>query len=202
MSLSRLQRLPQQPTRGYAFASSVPAPLSKLKVNKHTQWPPARIRRLEAQLDRLVNAVSDGTAREVDDQIWLTRFLVVRSCGYLEQVVHETVVTHLQAGSYGTAQSFVMSWLDRSRNPSVDNLLRMIGRLDGGMQEELDQLLMADDGRLTSQIASLVGRRNQIVHGENEGMGSQAALELTRSAKIVANWFIRRLDPDYGRFRR
>jgi hypothetical protein len=95
-----------------------------------------------------------------------------------------------------------MSWLDRSRNPSVDNLVRMVGRLDAGMQQELDQLLMADDGRLASQIASLVGRRNQIVHGENEGMGSQAALELTRSAKIVADWFIRRLDPNYGRSRK
>lgn len=150
---------------------------------------------MEKQLDQLATAVRDGSTRDVDDQIWLTRFLIIRACGYLERVVHETVVGHLQERSYGTARSFVMSWLDRSSNPSCENLLKILGRLDSGMQIELQEIFDADNKRLSQKVALLVGRRNQIAHGENEGLNSQTALELVSVSKEIADWFILRLDP-------
>lgn len=158
-------------------------------------WPPPKLALLEAQLDRLVAAVRDSSQRDVDDQIWLTRFLVVRSCGYLEQAVHETVVAHLEHHSYGTAKSFAMSWLERSTNPSVENLLKLVGRLDHGMQTDLEELLKHNGHHLAQNLALLVGRRNQIAHGENEGMTTQAAIGLVDVAREIANWFILRLDP-------
>ena len=164
-------------------------------MGRKNVWPPVRISLLEQQLDMLATAVQNGSEREVNDQAWLSRFLVVRTCGYLEQVVHETIVAHLQEMSYGRAQTFVMSWLDRSRNPSVDNLTKLVGRLDPNLEDELRQLLDADEKRLHRAVSLLVGRRNQIAHGDNEGMGSKGALEFVISAKEVANWFILRLDP-------
>lgn len=150
---------------------------------------------LESQLDRLADAVRNNSDRDVDDQIWLTRFLVVRACGYLEQAVHETVVAHLEFHSYGTVKSFTLSWLERSRNPSVDNLLTLLGRLDHNMQSEFQELLAANGNHLAQNLALLVGRRNQIAHGENEGMATQAALTLVDVTKEIASWFILRLDP-------
>lgn len=164
-------------------------------MGRKNVWPPQHLGRLEQQLDQLAKAVEDGSERDIDDQAWLTRFLVIRTCGYLEQVVHETVVAHLQEMSFGRAQTFVMSWLERSRNPSIDNMTKLVGRLDPNLQEQLQELLDADDKKLLRNIALLVGRRNQIAHGENEGMGSKSALDLMLSAKIVADWFVLRLDP-------
>lgn len=162
---------------------------------KNVNWPPPRLALLERQLDSLAAAVGQSDEREIDEQIWLTRFLIVRACGYLEQVVHETVMGHLDAGSWGTANSFVMSWLDRSRNPSVDNMSRIVGRLDASMQDELEDLLADNDKYLSDRVHLLVGRRNQIAHGENEGLNSNKAIELVAVAKQIANWFILRLNP-------
>lgn len=164
-------------------------------MSRKKPWPPTRLGLIEKQLDQLAQAVANGNERDVDDQIWLTRFLVIRASGYLEQVVHETVVGHLQETSYGRARSFVMSWLERSRNPSIDNLMKLVGRLDANLQQELGEFLEADGKKLHREISLLVGRRNQIAHGENEGMGSKGALELVTAAKEVAAWFILRLDP-------
>ena len=164
-------------------------------MKQKASWPPVRLALLEEQLDRIGEAVKNGAERDIDDQIWLTRFLVVRACGYLEQVVHETLTAHLEAVSYGRARSFVMSWLERSRNPSSDNLMRILGRLDPDMQDELQQILDADDKRLMRRVGELVAKRNLIAHGTNEGIGSQKALELVQAAKDVADWFILRLDP-------
>jgi hypothetical protein len=80
-----------------------------------------------------------------------------------------------------------MSWLDRSRTPSADNLLTLVGRLDHNMQIELRQLLEDEDKRLLQALALLVGRRHQIAHGENKGMTSQAAIKMVGIAKELAN---------------
>ncbi len=150
---------------------------------------------MEQQLDQIATAVANASERDVDDQIWLTRFLVVRTCGYLEQVVHETVTAHLEAMSYGRARSFAMSWVERSRNPTSVNMLRLLGRMDPQMHDDLHQLLCDDDNRLMSAVGELVGKRNQIAHGANEGTSSRRALDLVKASKEIANWFILRLDP-------
>lgn len=137
-----------------------------------------------------------GEERELNEQMWLTRFLVVRACGYLEQCVHLVMDDHLQTNSWGTVRSFAISWMPRSRTPSAENLAEILGRLDAGLQEEFDVLLTENDGELRQRLALLVGRRHQIAHGENEGMGTQAAFDLYRAAKVIADWFVRRFAPN------
>ena len=161
----------------------------------HT-WPPPELKRLETQLDSLTRAVEEGSERDIDEQIWLTRFLIIRACGYLEQVVHATVIGHIQQGSYGTARSFALSWLERSRNPSRDNLVTTLGRLDAELSREFEELLERNDKEFHQNLYLLVGRRHQIAHGENEGLSSQKAISLTKFAKELADWFILRLNPN------
>jgi hypothetical protein len=164
-------------------------------VARTQRWPPVSLGLLEKQLDQLVEAVKTPGDRSVDEQVWLTRFLVIRTCGYLEQVVHTTVTDHLWNTCGGTARSFALSWMNKSRNPSLDNLYRIIGRLDDKMLDELETLLESDNGALKEQISSLVGRRNGIAHGLNDGLSSRKALEMVEDAKQVASWFILNLEP-------
>lgn len=165
-------------------------------------WPPWPIKSLEQKLDQLASAVQQSEGRDDDDQMWLTRFLVVRTCGYLEQVVHETVTGYINLATGGTVRSFSLSWLTRSRNPSADNLLDIVGRFDLSWRTELQVLLDKDDGHLNRELSLLVQRRHQIAHGLNEGLNARKAVALVDTAKMVADWFIRQFNPDVQEKRR
>ncbi|MFE5567800.1 HEPN domain-containing protein [Amycolatopsis japonica] len=167
-----------------------------------SHWPPRSLATLRISLDTLAEAVAAGRAERTDDeQIWLTRFLVVRTCGYLEQVVHETIRGYIHEKSGGLVRSFAHSWIERSRNPSPDNMLDLVGRLDGSLAGELQEVLDADDQYLRREISLLVDRRHKIAHGLNEGMNSQKAVSLKAAAEKVGEWFVVELNPDKSRKR-
>jgi hypothetical protein len=127
---------------------------------------------------------------------WLARLLVVRSCGYLEQVVDE-VSKELMAGrSGGPIRSFSQSWLPSHRNPWPERLVEWVNRFDVTWARELAELLEEDDERLYRELSFLVDRRNRIAHGLNEGIGVRKALDLQTVSVEVADWFILRFNPN------
>jgi len=151
---------------------------------------------MEQDLDALADAVRNRpTSRTDDEQTWLTKLLVVRTVGFLEQVVAETVRQHIREKSGGTVKSFALTWMARSRNPSIDNMTDVIGRLDATKQDELGVLLDADDQRLRRELGLLVTRRHEIAHGLDGGLGHQKALALIEDVKLVTAWFEDALDP-------
>jgi hypothetical protein len=159
-------------------------------------WPPQNLRSLEQQLDALTETVRNPPANRTDDErVWLTRFLLLRAVGYLEQVVNECVREHVYQSSYGTVRSFSTSFLTRSVNPSVDNLLMLLGRLDGGLRDDFDHWINGDDQSIYRDLSAAVARRHQIAHGLNEGIGEKRALEHVATLTEVADWFIRELNP-------
>lgn len=163
-------------------------------------WPPSELRQLERGLDDLADAVKNPPSHRTDDeQIWLTRLLLVRSCGYLEQVMHQCVTRHLEWKSGGTARSYALSWLERSINPSIANVARTLGRFDQSMADEFERLLDDNDSELRRELAILVAKRHGIAHGLNDGLGSRRALELYGVAKYTADWLILTLSPDPAR---
>jgi hypothetical protein len=159
-------------------------------------WPPRGLLQLESSLDSLAEAVRTPGRRSDDEQMWLTRFLVVRACGYLEQVVHLCAVAHIEARSGGTAKLFALSWLSRSQNPSHENLLNLIRRFDGDMRNELCELMEDNSGEIKRELSTLVTQRHKIAHGLNEGLGARRALELVDTAKYVADWIVHSLNPN------
>jgi RiboL-PSP-HEPN len=159
-------------------------------------WPPANLARLKTSLDQLAEAVVNRPSHRTDDEhVWLTRFLLLRVCGYLEQVTFETARGYVQAKSGGLVRSFAMSWLDRSKNPSPDNLLNLVGRFDLVLVEDLRTLLEADDQRLHRELSLLVDRRHKIAHGLNEGITQSKALSLKADVETIADWFVQNLKP-------
>lgn len=161
------------------------------------QWPPVPIPTLKTNLDSLA-ALVDHPPRSADDpeiQTWLCRILVVRSCGYLEQVTVEVCRSYIGQRSGGLVRTFAQSWLERSRNPSPINLEDLVGRFDANICDEFKTLLDADDGRLRREISFLVDRRNKIAHGISEGVNRSKALQLKDIACELADWFILRFNP-------
>ncbi|MEV4136250.1 HEPN domain-containing protein [Dactylosporangium sp. NPDC049742] len=159
-------------------------------------WPPDSIRGPKHQLDQLALTVRNRPrTRTIDEQVWLTRFFVIRICGYLEQVVYEVTREHIRQKSGGRVQVLALSWYERTRNPTPDNLLDLVRRFGDDLADEFAQLLADDDNRLKRELKLLVDRRNTIAHGLNEGMTETKALALKADAEIVSAWFIGKLKP-------
>lgn len=166
-------------------------------MTKSLRWPPPDLLLLEKLLDELATSIRERPDQRTDDeQMWLTRFLIVRSCGYLEQVMHRCAMGHLEVNSYGTARSYSLSWLGRSVNPSVENIRSTLGRFDQGFVDEFEHMLAERDNELSNDLGALVAKRHAIAHGQSDGLGDRRALDLYEVAKKLADWMIRRLCPD------
>lgn len=161
-----------------------------------TAWPSLQIAQLDKSLSGVEGLVKSPAA-DLPDEVAaaLARFLVVRSCGYLEQVVEECCRALITSKSAPSVAAYGHSWLGRGANPSPDKLVTLVRRFDPSWAIELDALLDEQDQRLRRELALLVDRRNKIAHGQSEGIGTRKALDLLDVAREVADWFILRLDP-------
>lgn len=161
-----------------------------------SNWPPYQVSRLRVDLDQLAESVqSRPSSRTDDEQIWLARFLLIRACGYLEQVTYETARGYVLEKSGGLVRTFAMSWLSKTRNPTPDNLSELVGRFDQGLRDNLEFLFETDDQRLRRELALLVDRRNKIAHGLNEGVTTTKVVSLKADVETVADWFVINLKP-------
>lgn len=162
-----------------------------------SQWPPWDVTSSLRNLQLLREIVNDPRSFGVEAEPlgWLSRLLIVRSCGYLEQSVFECARGFVQAKSGGLIRSFSLTWLERTRNPKPDALEELAGRFDALLRDELQLFLDQDDARLRRNLYALVERRNRIAHGANEGATRESALEMATVSEEVANWWILALNP-------
>lgn len=160
---------------------------------KTSAWPPYPVERLRVALEDLAAIVEDN--RDPDVLPWLARMLVVRSSGYIEQTSREVFWGYIASCSGGLVRSFGHSWLEKSRNPSPDNLLDMIGRFDHALRSDFEELLDFDDQRIRRELFFLVDRRNHIAHGLSEGINRDKALSLKEIALEVSDWLIMKFSP-------
>lgn len=156
-------------------------------------WPPYQLNRLREALDELESTV-DAT-RDPDILPWLTRMLVVRSSGYLEQTAKEVFWGYIQDRAGGLIRAFGHSWLEKSRNPSPSNLIDMIGRFDHALRVEFEELLDANDQQLRRELTFLVDRRNHIAHGLSEGITRDKAIALKSVSIDISDWLILKFNP-------
>lgn len=159
-------------------------------------WPSVRIMQIESSLQSLERLV-DRIAKSEDDEAIgsLARFLVVRSCGYLEQVTEECCRSYISTKADRRAGAFAASWLGHGRGVHPENLIALAGKFDATWADELTTFFDDDDQEFRREVSFLVDRRNKIAHGISEGIGARKALDLATYAQLTADWFIRRLDP-------
>lgn len=125
----------------------------------------------------------------------MARFLVVRACGFLEQVIEECCRALATSKASPRISSFATSWLGRGFNPTPDRVVGLVRRFDSTWALELETLLGQDDELLARELSFLVDRRNKIAHGLSEGIGARKALDLVSASRAVADWFVQRFDP-------
>jgi hypothetical protein len=151
------------------------------------------VKRLRRQLDDLFERgeteTDPGTSLEGD----FNRYLCVRICGFLEQGVASCCRALVEEEARNHALAFGLSWLKRPGNPRVDNLLQLVGRFNATWRKELEELL-ANDER-DSRINALVGIRNDVAHGKNQGVSRAQAFEYYELADEVIDFFLERFDP-------
>jgi hypothetical protein len=164
-------------------------------MGRSQSWPPWAVISLRQNLDDLESLVEN--ARGLDPVIlgWLSRMLVIRSSGFIEQTAKEVCRSHVECRTGGMSRSFALSWLERSRNPTPDYLMELIGRFDASVQQEFLQFIDQDDQRIRRELALLVDRRNKISHGLNEGISREKALLLKTIATEVSDWMVLRFNP-------
>jgi len=147
------------------------------------------LERVEKLVERLPTTQPDEVTRA------LSRFLVVRACGYLEQVAEECCRAYVRSHATPQVSSYGSSWLGRGANPTPENLTRLVRRFDASWADAIEALLRSNGDLLWGELSFLVDRRNKIAHGLSEGITGRKALELAAYAKEVADWFIVRFDP-------
>jgi hypothetical protein len=151
---------------------------------------------LERRLGRIAVLVEHPAPGEPDEVTQaLSRFLVVRTCGYMEKLVQECCLAYVQNKSFGRVRGFSESWLKRIENPTPDHLLQLVARFDSVLRDDLFELFERNDGQLKRELSLLVDRRNAISHGESDGIGSRKALDLLRYSRSITDWFVLNFDP-------
>lgn len=159
-------------------------------------WPTIAMANMERSLVELAGLI-ERPPRDQSDEVSaaMARFLVIRSCGYLEQVVAECCRAYLTSKSEGRVSSFASSHLRRGMNPAPEKLAELVRRFDPNWARELEELLKEEDDLLQRELAMLVDKRNKIAHGVSEGIGARKALDLYNVAREIADWFILRIAP-------
>ncbi len=157
-------------------------------------WPPLSMVDLRNSLKAMEALVQQqNPSDEISAE--LSRFLVVRTCGYLEQVVELCCKNYLKSKSDPRSAAFGESWLGRGSNPKPSKLVELVKRFDTEWGEELHGLFAQNDELLRRELEFLVDKRNRISHGLNQGIGMTKALSLVPHAITVSDWFIIKFDP-------
>lgn len=163
-------------------------------------WPPFEVTSSRQKLSDLRNSVEkplDASGKTLPSEIIgsLSRLLIIRACGHLEQVVGACTRGYIESKSGGPVRAFSLSWSERSKNPSRTNLEELLGRFDAGWLVNFQNLVEADDERLHRGLASAVDKRNRIAHGENEGANRDQALRLCEVVEEIADWWSAQFRP-------
>ena len=162
----------------------------------YESWPTREILNLDRsfkELEKLIDGLS--VSEEPEKSAALARFLVIRTCGFLEQMVEKSCVAYLENKSDFRSASFSRSWFGSGANPSPEKLVKLVSKFDPVWSKELDELFKNNDELLLREISYLVDRRNKIAHGVNENVNIRKALDLVKHARTVAVWFTETFKP-------
>ncbi|WP_157596891.1 HEPN domain-containing protein [Streptacidiphilus rugosus] len=150
-----------------------------------------------AQVDRLKKSLEDlyirADPRSIDDPEIasdLGRYLCVRVSGFLEQATQVILREYCTRNAWGEVQSFAHSWLDRMPNLSSDAFVKLVKRFNATWANELDGLLAQEERR--ASLNALIGIRNDVAHGKQQGMSRQQAWEYYELAEEIIEWLMER----------
>ncbi|HEY5286048.1 MAG TPA: HEPN domain-containing protein [Solirubrobacteraceae bacterium] len=150
------------------------------------------VQRLKDDLDALfvrADDVDPGSEVEAD----LNRYLCVRISGFLERALASVARVLCEQESFNRGQTFGLSWLGRTPNPRSDEIVKLVRRFDIDWAVELEEYL--GEFERYSRINALLGIRNDIAHGRNQGMSRSRTWEYYELVSDLVDWLLERFDP-------
>jgi len=165
----------------------------RARVN-HSTKARHEIARLKKDLEELYVRADPRTVGDLELAADLGQYLCLRVSGYLEQATAVILRDFCVKNSWGPVQHFAHSWLDRMPNLSSDALIKMVRRFNGEWANELDEFLQYEE-RKTS-LNSLVGIRNGVAHGKQQGLSRNRAWEYFELVESIIEWLLERFVPE------
>ncbi len=123
----------------------------------------------------------------------MNRYLCVRVSGFLEQTLLSLGRSACEQMSGGIGLDFALSWLERAPNPSSREIVRFVGRFSHRWATELEKILSTD--QRSDRLNALVGIRNDIAHGKNQGVSAVQAFGYYELVVELVDWIADRLEP-------
>lgn len=169
--------------------------MTKRKV-KHSRETRSQVGRLTSQLNELYVRADPRSISDPEIAGDLACYLCVRVSGYLEQATAIILRGYCAKNSWGDVQQFAMSWLDRTPNLSSDALLYLVGRFNRSAADDLGEFLAIEERG--SSLNALIGIRNDVAHGRNQGLSRMQAWQYLEVVELVIEWFLDKFDPISG----
>lgn len=123
----------------------------------------------------------------------MSRYFCVRISGFLEQAVVAYSRSLVEQSSWGPGQAHGLSHLKKSFNANSSALQTAVMRFSKKWAEELGDLLAADER--SQRLNALLGIRNDIAHGKNQGVSLSQANDYLKLVEEVIDWFACRFEP-------
>jgi hypothetical protein len=127
----------------------------------------------------------------------MNRYMCVRVSGFLEQSLLAAARSLCEARSSREALRFSLSWLERAPNPRSDEIVKLVNRFDSAWSQQLRELLSEDERQ--TRVNSLLGIRNDIAHGKNQGVSKTQVWEYYQLAVELVDWVLDRFEPLPGK---
>lgn len=159
------------------------------KYNPGSRPEIARLRLKLTKLEKRCSEVDPSDEIAGD----LSRYFCVRVAGFLEQAVASISRATCERTSGGPALAFGLSWLERVPNMRSGELTKHVHRFGPSYSEPFTKYLLADERG--ERINALMGIRNQIAHGKDQGVSLRQALDYYRVVNEVVDWLLEHLDP-------
>jgi hypothetical protein len=86
-----------------------------------------------------------------------------------------------------------MSWLDRAPNLSSEALVKLVWRFSPQVAQELSEFLAIEERG--SSLNALIGLRNNIAHGRQQGMSREQAWDYFSLVELIVEWLLEKFDP-------
>lgn len=126
--------------------------------------PHGDTQRIESELASLFTA-----AAYVQDELQasLARYACVLASSYLEAAFRELLTHYTRQRAHPSVARYIDSTLGLFRDPNMEKILQLLGRLDPEYRRLLESLASS---KLKDSVDSICANRNNIAHGRRSGI--------------------------------
>ncbi len=147
------------------------------------------LKEVQACLRDLDNDAPDAVSRA------LTRYLTVRSVGYVEAVRDDLADLYASVTGHPRLHRRIVHHLRGGLGAAPEQLLNFVGSFDTDWRTTLEAALDADEQTMRNQLGAMVAARKKIAHGDGDQVTSSKALAWSDVALRIGKELRKLFDP-------